>query len=223
VHTAECRDWRDWWPEAAPEEQDLKGLPAKGAVTNPIRLPGEGAWLGIWGDFSGLYVSYNTREKFPARSGCAIPYPMGHNDLFLSQSGGSGLASMARFKTREAALAWGGAMNQAGAGGAIVGEGTDVTLGVFSPGTGAGNGVQIFLAATAMPVGGATKACKVFVNCDPDNADDCFFGETQALSEVSGNNVVGAAGQDIWNIPAGGKLWVSGAVGGLKVAARVRS
>lgn len=117
MHTPECNDALDWWPQGAPTDIDVSALPTEGALTNPVRLlvDGNAPWLGIWGkDFSGLRVGFaGNGQTFPAVSGVAIPYPIRADgsgvDLYLSkETGGTGECTVARFKTREAALAWGG-------------------------------------------------------------------------------------------------------------------
>lgn len=99
------------------------------------------------------------------------------------------------------------------------GSGTDVTLGTFSD---AGVGSQIFLAGTNMPSTGAVKQVSVVLNTPGYNTDAIWVAETSALA-VADNNPLMPAGQDTWNIPAGGKLFFKSRSGTQKVGARVRS
>lgn len=115
MHTPLCNDALEFWPEGAPTDIDVSTLPAVGAITNPIRIPGMGQWLGFWGpSFSGLRVGYSATKTFPVINGLGVPYPKDPDgksglDVFLSRdAGGSGIVSVARFKTQEAAQAWGG-------------------------------------------------------------------------------------------------------------------
>ena len=115
MHTPVCKDAREFWPESAPTEIDVSALPAAGAITNPRRIPGCGPWLGFWGpSFAGLRVGFEPTKSFPVINGLAVPYPIDPNDeggvdLYLSRdTGGAGTLNVARFKTKEAAEAWGG-------------------------------------------------------------------------------------------------------------------
>ena len=116
MHTLECDDWRVWWPQGAPAELDISTLSSvANNITNPVRLggDGEGKWLGVWGNFQGYRLASSPRESFQVMSGSAIPYPFGA-DLYESiDVGGSGVRSIARFLTREAALNWAGTRNSA--------------------------------------------------------------------------------------------------------------
>lgn len=118
MHTPVCNDALEYWPEGAPTDVDVSTLPAAGAITNPVRILGCGPWLGFWGpSFSGLRVGYSPTKTFPVINGLAVPYPErkdldGSNegfDLYLSRdTGGSGVVTIARFNTKEAAEAWAG-------------------------------------------------------------------------------------------------------------------
>lgn len=115
MHTPICRDGREYWPENAPTEIDVGALPAANAITDPHRIPGCGPWLGFWGpSFSGFRVGFEPTKSFPVINGLAVPYPVdpdgaGGVDLYFSRdTGGSGAVNVARFKTQEAAQAWGG-------------------------------------------------------------------------------------------------------------------
>ena len=115
MHTGECNDAREYWPEGKGTDVDVSGLPAAGAVTTARRIPGIGKWLGFWGpSFSGLRVGYSPTDSYPVINGLAVPYPIdlddeGGVDLYLSRdTGGGGNVSIARFKTEAAARAWGG-------------------------------------------------------------------------------------------------------------------
>lgn len=108
--------WLDAWPTAEATETDVGALPAAGAVTSPLRLVGEGDWLGVWGHFTGYRLAVSPRISFPVLSGFVTRYPKGV-DLFESRDASfSGTVSRARFRTREAALDFVGA--QGGGGGA---------------------------------------------------------------------------------------------------------
>lgn len=119
MHTPDCEDPLDWWPEAAPSDITVSTLPTPGAVTNPIRLPGAGKWVGVWGPFSGLRVGIGSNgQSYPVTSGSAFPYPKnkdGSNiDLFLSgDTGAGGTLTIARFRSFEAAQAFAGRQNAA--------------------------------------------------------------------------------------------------------------
>lgn len=115
MHTGECNDAREYWPEGKGTDVDVSSLVAAGGVTNPRRIPGMGRWLGFWGpSFAGLRVGYSPTDSYPVINGLAVPYPLdlddaGGVDLYLSRdTGGSGTVSIARFKTEAAAKAWGG-------------------------------------------------------------------------------------------------------------------
>lgn len=116
MHTPVC-DPLDDWPQGAPTDIDVATLPAAGANSNPIRIPGCGPWLGFWGpSFSGLRAGFSSTKQYPVINGLAVSYPQDPDrdldsalDLFLSaDTGGTGKVSIARFETREAAEAWGG-------------------------------------------------------------------------------------------------------------------
>jgi hypothetical protein len=116
MHTLACDDSLEYWPQDAPSDVDVSALPAAGAVTRPLRIPGDWPWLGFWGpSFSGLRIGFSPTKSFPVINGLAVPYPSprGGNldglDVFLSRdTGGTGIVSIARFKTEAAARAWGG-------------------------------------------------------------------------------------------------------------------
>lgn len=104
-------------------------------------------------------------------------------------------------------------------GGSGAGSGTDVTLGTFTQ-----NGAsptQIFLVGTNMPVGGATKPGQLIIST-PNNTDLIFVGETSALAAAS-NNPIGQLGEDVWNIPKGGKAFFLSNSGTQTASARFRS
>lgn len=100
-----------------------------------------------------------------------------------------------------------------------LGGGTDVTLGSFSD---AGAGTQIYLAGSNMPVGGASKVGRTILNAPPGNTDAVWVGETAALA-VASNGGLSASGQDTWEIPAGGKLFMLANSGTQILGARYRS
>ena len=102
----------------------------------------------------------------------------------------------------------------------MVPQGADVTLGTFS--ATAGTAVQIFLAGSAMPAGGASNKLEVILNTPYDNTASIWAGETAALA-VARNNGVSPAGQDIWVIPSGGTLYFDAASGTQRVSARIRT
>ena len=62
--------WREWWPDQG-AEIDVSTLVAitQGAnpdITNPQRLPpvsGDGLWLGIWGNYSGLRIGFSPTDR----------------------------------------------------------------------------------------------------------------------------------------------------------------
>mgnify|MGYP001598830280 CR=1 FL=1 len=99
-------------------------------------------------------------------------------------------------------------------------QGSDVTLGTFS--ATAGTPVQIFLAGSDMPTGGATNKLEVVLNTPSDNTASIWVGETSALA-VARNNGVAPAGQDVWVIPVGGTLYFDAASGTQRVSARIRT
>lgn len=106
--------------------------------------------------------------------------------------------------------------------GAIIsaaGGGTDVTLGTFSD---AGAGTQIFLAGSNMPAAGASALGATILNARPANTDVCWVAETSALA-VASNGGLGPSGQDSWNIPNGGTLFMLAASGTQVIGARYRS
>lgn len=110
---AQRAEWMDWWPEGAPSDQDVSALSA--TIITPIRLLGEGPWLGIWGNFRGLRIAYRINESFLADAGTVVRYPDGVDlNLTKNDSLSGGLASMARFKSREAAQAWVNSREQTG-------------------------------------------------------------------------------------------------------------
>lgn len=116
MHTPDCNDSLDYWPEGAGTDVDVSTLPAADAITGPRRIPGQGKWLAFWGpSFSGLRVGYSPTRSYPVINGLAVPYPepRGGNldglDLFLSRdTGGTGTVTIARFPTEAAARAWAG-------------------------------------------------------------------------------------------------------------------
>lgn len=106
--------------------------------------------------------------------------------------------------------------------GAIItglGGGSDVTLGSFSD---AGAGTQIYLAGSNMPVGGASVGGALVLNSRPANTDTIWVGETAALA-VASNGPIGPSGQDTWNIPVSGKLFMLALSGTQILGARYRS
>lgn len=141
MHTPECRDGIDWWPQGAPTEIDVSTLPASGLLTHPLRVQGAGPWLGIWGTFAGARIAYSASESFMLQNGSAIPWPSrpfcddtdrdtSGVDLYLSKdTNASGTLAIARFKTREAALAW---VGQRSSGRSITAPGT--INGPYTPG-----------------------------------------------------------------------------------------
>jgi len=98
--------WAKHWPQGQPSEVDVATLPAAGLLTSPLRLIGDGDWLGVWGDFVGYRLGLSTSgETWQVATGTVMRYPQGV-DIFQSQTGGSGTRSCARFLTREDALDW---------------------------------------------------------------------------------------------------------------------
>lgn len=221
MHTPQCDDGRRWWPSGAPADINSKDLPAAGLLTYPLRLYGEGNWMAFWGPFQGLRVGISGNgQSYPVTSGACMPYPKGI-DIYLSMSpGGFGTITLARFQSREAGLAFAGTMNQGGPGASIGSEGTDVFVNDF---TASGGADQISNAATVLLAGGASAICKVIINRTGSGAgatSDLGFAYTNAVAVT--NNPIGPAGQDVHNIPIGGKLFMKGAAG-QTCSVRVRS
>lgn len=117
-----------------------------------------------------------------------------------------------------------GSDNAAGAimgflGGAGPSTGSDVTLGTFSD---AGAGTQIFKVGTNMPVGGASARGAVIMNAANTNTDAVWVAETTPLA-VASNGGIFQAGQDMNNVPVGGKLFMLANSGTQKLGVRFRS
>lgn len=98
-------------------------------------------------------------------------------------------------------------------------NGTDVTLGTFSD---AGAGTQIYKVGTNFPIAGAGAIGKVILNALPSNTDTVWIGETAALA-IASNGALGASGQDSWNRPLNGTLFMLALTGTQVIGARYRS
>lgn len=99
------------------------------------------------------------------------------------------------------------------------GNGTDVSLGSFSD---AGAGTQIYKVGTNFPVAGAGAIGAVILNALPSNTDTIWVAETAALA-VASNGAIGASGQDTWNRPLNGTLFMLALSGTQVLGARYRS
>lgn len=111
-HLELLRAWaREGWPKGAPAEIDVSTLPAAGALSSKLRIPEaceEFPWVGVWGNFQGLRIGFSPSESFQIFGTAAFPYPF-LSDMYLSaDTGGTGIVSIAAFRTRDAALAFGG-------------------------------------------------------------------------------------------------------------------
>ena len=73
-----------------------------------------------------------------------------------------------------------------------------------------------------MPVGGATVQGSTILNSRPANTDVGWVAETSALA-VASNGGIGPSGQDTWQIPIGGTLFMLAASGTQVIGARYRS
>lgn len=194
------REWLDAWPTGETSDTDVGSLPLAGAITSPLRIAGEGEWLGVWGNFSGYRLGYSVRNSFPILSGFVTRYPAGV-DLFESRDVAfSGTRSIARFCSRQAALDF--VTAQGGGGG------------------GAGGGITKVAAPQDQGRDATGVAESVLIAANPDrNAVSIqnVGAATFAIRFGSGNpDIVEIAPGELWEMPAGicytGAILTAGAV-----------
>lgn len=82
--------------------------------------------------------------------------------------------------------------------------------------------LQILDPASQLVLAGATRACVVSVDVDPDNGGKVWL-DTVTPVVAPGFAVLGPAGSGDYNVPAGGKLFILGSLAAQAVAVRVRS